>query len=153
MEHIMEKHQSFGKYISIIMRHQRIILDQEFERFGFSSGQYGAFIAVAENEGANQRELCKVMKTTKGTVNKAIKKLEEQGFVHTEIDGEDRRLHCVYLTEKGKDILAEVYQILSQYSYKLVEGLSEEVQEIAYEAIIHMSQNAMAMVDEIREGL
>jgi DNA-binding MarR family transcriptional regulator len=144
-------HRSFGKYASIIVRHQRIILDHAFKQLGFSTGTYGFFLAVAENEGATQKELSVGMQTTKGTTNKALKKLEEEGFVKTIIDDQDRRLHKVYLTDRGRQVSPQVYDILKTYSFDLSECLTEEEREITFNALIKMAERAKEMVDDIRE--
>lgn len=143
--------QSFGKYVSMILRQQRILLDRDFKQFGFSSGQYGFFIAIAENYGATQKDLSEILAITKGSTNKAIRKLEYQGFVVTIIDEDDKRNHRVYLTEKGKKILPEVYDVLERYSSKLSEGLSDDVKDVAFQALVHMSNNAKALVEASRK--
>lgn len=145
--------QSFGKYVSIILRHQRIVLNRAFKKFGFSSGQYGFFIAIAENQGATQKDLSSELQITKGTTNKAIRKLEYQGFVKTIIDDGDKRNHHVFLTEKGEAIVPEVYKILEDYSSDLSEGLSDEHKEIAFDAIVHMAKNSRLLANDSREDI
>lgn len=142
---------SFGKFTSIITRHQRIILDHAFKQLGFSTGTYGFFLAIAKEEGLSQKEITEVMKTTKGTTNKALKKLEEGGFIQTIIDTEDRRLHKVYLTERGKEILPQVREILKVYSFELSSVLTPEEREITFNALVKMAEKAKAMADDIRE--
>lgn len=140
-----EAHRSFGKYISIIMRHQRIVLANALEQYGFSSGQHGFFIDIAHNEGINQQALAEKRNMTKGTANKAIKKLEVQGLVMTKIDEKDRRLHCVYLTDQGRKIVSEVKALLDNYSRQLTEGLDEETKVVVFEALQKMAENVKHM--------
>lgn len=142
-----EERRSFGKYISIIMRHQRIVLAKGLEQYGFSSGQHGFFIDIAHNEGINQRALAEKRNMTKGTANKAIKKLEEQGLVMTKIDEKDRRLHCVYLTDQGRKIVSEVKALLEDYSRQLTDGLDRETKLIVFEALQRMAENVKHMAD------
>jgi len=51
------QHKSLGKLIGTIYRQQQIILNNKFEEYGIGSGQYSFYLAVAENEGLNQKEL------------------------------------------------------------------------------------------------
>ncbi|MBN2900133.1 MAG: MarR family transcriptional regulator [Clostridia bacterium] len=141
---------SFGKYISVIMRHQRIVLDHAFKKFGFSSGQHGFFLEIATHEGLNQKELADRRKMTKGTTNKAIKKLEEDGFVRTQIDPSDKRLHCVFLTDHGREIVFEVRKTLMTYSQNLTEGLDDDTKTVVYRALEHMATNVKTMADQIK---
>jgi len=152
MTNLYEERQSFGKYVSIILRHQRIILDKEFERFGFSSGQYSIFLGVAEGEGKTQKEIAKALKITKGTMTKGIQKLIYQGYVRVDVDEVDRRLHSVYLTDKGKSIVPEVYELLGKFSTKMTQGLSDEAKDTLYDGLLHMADNVMAMANDVREG-
>lgn len=143
---------SFGKYISVILRHQRIILNHAFHQLGFSTGTYSIFLSVAENEGSTQKELSQKIITTKSTVNKALKKLEESGFVETIIDTGDRRLHRVYLTQKGKDISPKVYEILKNYSIDLSAVLTPEEEDVTFNALVKMANRVKEMADNIREA-
>lgn len=142
---------SLGKLISVIMRHQRIVLDYRFEKYGFRSGQYSFFLTVANNEGSNQREISKMLKVNKGTTTKALKKLEEIGYIETRIDENDRRIHCVYLTEEGKRILPKVRKELKEYTEMLGAGLDEPTKEIVYDALEQMASNVKTRVDHIRK--
>lgn len=150
MEGEMEN-KSLGRLISIIYRHQNIILNHKFEKFGIGSGQYSYFMAVANSEGINQGQISKALKVNKATTNKAIKKLEELGYVETIIDEDDRRLHCVYLTEEGSLILPDVKKELKDYTDKLGRGLTEEVKSILLNSLEIMESNVKEYVDQIRE--
>lgn len=142
---------SLGKLISVIMRHQRIVFDYRFEKYGFGSGQYLFFLTVAKNEGSNQREISKKLKVNKATTNKAMKKLEEIGYIEIRIDKKDRRLHRVYLSEEGKRILPKVRNELKEYTEMLGAGFDEQTKEIVFDALEQMASNVKTRVDQIRE--
>ena len=77
--------------------------------------------------------------------------MEELGYVETRIDKDDRRLHCVYLTEKGRLILPDVKKELKCYTDKLGIGLTEEVKSTLFDALEIMESNVKECVDQIRE--
>lgn len=145
------KKKSFGKILSIITRHQRIVQDSRFEKYGFSSGQYSFYIAIAEHEGINQREISEYLKINKATTNKALKKLEDLGYVETRIDENDKRLHCVFLTESGKNIYPNIRKELNEYTELISEGLDDETKKIVFEALELMAQNVKTLADQVRE--
>jgi len=87
----------------------------------------------------------------KATTNKAIKKLESLGFVETRIDKDDRRPHCVYLTDKGSQLRPEIKKHLRAYTTKLGENLPEEEEEVFFRCLELVEKNIKNMVNCIRE--
>ena len=59
---------------------------------------------IAEHEGINQKELSEKMYRTKGATSVMIEKLLKKGLIEKRISDVDSRSHCLYLTEKGKEI-------------------------------------------------
>jgi len=143
--------QSLGAHFSRIYRNQQIILNHRFEKFEFGTGQYSFFIAIAHREGLNQREISNHLNVNKATTNKAIKKLEEVGYVKTVVDEQDRRYHRVYLTDKGRGILPDVMAELKTYTDSIGAGMEEEQIEAMFEGLEHIGQNIMGIVEEIRK--
>jgi len=135
------QHKSLGKIIGTIHRQQQIILNNKFEEYGIGSGQYSFYLAVAENEGLNQKELSQLLNVNKATTNKAIKKLESLGYVETRIDKDDRRLHCVYLTDKGSQLRPEIKKHLRAYTTKLGDNLPEEEEEVFFRCLELVEKN------------
>ena len=147
----MSRPKSLGAHFGSIYRHQQIILNHKFEKYGFGSGQYSFFICIAHKEGMTQKEISKMLYVDKATTNKAIKKLEEHGYVKTIIDEKDRRMHRVYLTEKGKSILEEFRKELSIYTEALGNGIDEEKMALIFEALEIVESNVKSMVEDIRK--
>ena len=77
-------------------------------------------------DGKNQEDLSKILKIDKGTTARAIKKLEEEGYVRREKDNLDKRANKVFLTEKGMDIKEDIYKILSQWESIISQSLEKE---------------------------
>ncbi len=99
------KKKSLGHYVSMIYRHLQIHLNQEFSRFGFGSGQYLYFIHIAKHKGITQKELSRKLAIDKATTAKAVKKLQELGYIRSEQSRRDKRIFHLYLTLQGrKDI-------------------------------------------------
>ena len=79
-------------------------------RSGMSECAFWIFYSIKISvDGITQKEICEMMYEPKQTVNSAIKKLEQQGYLYLEKE-ENTRSKRVYLTEKGEQI-AEKFAI------------------------------------------
>ena len=85
----------FGKYISILHRQANVFYSKEFNKFGIGSGQYMFMIHLYRNDGISQEELSDIINIDKGTTAKAIKKLEELGYIERIKDSEDKRINRI----------------------------------------------------------
>ncbi|MCT4631138.1 MAG: MarR family transcriptional regulator [Firmicutes bacterium] len=139
----------FGRIFSRILINQKKILSNSFKEYGIGSGQYAFYLTIRGNEGINQKEISKILNVNKGTTNKAIKKLEDLGYVDTLIDENDKRNHRLYLTEEGKKILPEIRIKLRMYSEGIVEGFTEEETELFFSFLERAYGNSLNMLEKI----
>jgi len=75
------KREPFGKYIAAVYRHQQILINHHLKSYGIGSGQYVFLVKIHENPGISQKELSKLVKIDKATTAKALKKLEQKGYI------------------------------------------------------------------------
>lgn len=118
-----------GRYISQIHRKGSIFISKELNSLGIGSGQIMFLLELYRGDGKNQEELAEILNIDKGTTARAIKKLEEAGFLTRERDLVDKRAYKVYLTEKGKDIKEDVYEIMIKWEEKITSNLNKEESE------------------------
>lgn len=75
-------------------------------RLGMTDSAFCIFYTIAElGDGCLQRDICRETYTNKQTINSAVRKLEQDGFLYLEAAG-GRDKH-IRLTEKGKDFLRQ----------------------------------------------
>lgn len=145
------QHESFGKYISAIYRHQQILINNRLKPYGIGSGQYIFLINIHKNEGMSQKELSKLVTIDKTTTAKAVKKLEDEGYIYREQDEEDKRYHKLYLTQKGKEFIPTLQEILRSITETLTSGMSDKQHEQTIESLKGMLENACKSVEELRK--
>lgn len=145
----MEK--KLARLLKHISNYQSILLDKRFNKFGFGNGQYPFFLTIAGQEGLNQKEISDILQVNKATTNKAIKKLEELGYVETRVDADDRRLHCVYLTAQGHEILPEVKRQMREHNAFLSKNLDDETLSMLHDALIQVEKDVMEEIDKMRK--
>ena len=142
--------ESFGKYIAAIYRHQQILINHQLKPYGIGSGQYIFLANISRNEGISQKELSRLISIDKATTAKALGKLEEEGYICKVRDPEDKRYHKLYLTQKGKDFLPTLREILSGITKTLGTGMSEEQHRETINILKLMLENAYNRVEELR---
>lgn len=115
-----------GRYISQIHRKGRIYISKELNDLGIGSGQVMFLLELYRGDGKSQEDLAEALHIDKGTTARAIKKLEEAGFVSRVKDEIDKRANKVYLTNKGKEVQENVFSIMIKWENKIVTNLSKE---------------------------
>ncbi|MDU2198996.1 MAG: MarR family transcriptional regulator [Peptostreptococcaceae bacterium] len=130
-----------GKYISLLHRKGSIFINRELSNYGIGSGQFMFLLELYIQDGRNQEELSERLKIDKGTTARALKKLEEQGFITRLKDECDKRSNKIYLTQKAKDVQENVYDILDEWNKKLRESLSKEEEDIVEKLLMKVCNN------------
>lgn len=132
---------NIGKYISQIYRKGRIFISKGLEEHNIGQGQFMYLLELYIEDGRNQEELAEVLKIDKGTTARAIKKLEENGFVRRQKDENDKRSNRVYLTEEGKGVKNDIFFILNQWDEKMSEQLNKEEKELMIKLLKRVCSN------------
>lgn len=135
------KCEALGKYISILYRQGNAFLTKKYSKYNIGSGQYMFLIQLYANDGLSQEELSSRLNIDKGTTARAIKKLEDEGYIIREIDEDDKRAYKIFLTEKAKEIKKGFFEILRQWNDILTSGLNVEEVEIVLKLMKKISNN------------
>ena len=75
-------------------------------------------------------KIAETLKIDKGTTARALKKLEEQGFVTRIKDENDKRSNKIYLNDKAKDVREGVLDVLNDWNKEITKSLTEEEEEM-----------------------
>lgn len=106
--------ESIGKLTAAINRNLQIILNHKLKDISIRSGQHDFFYVISLYEGITQKELSEWLYISKSTTAKAVKNLMDHGYVRKEKDREDNRYDRLYLTEKGKEISAQMQETFKE---------------------------------------
>lgn len=82
---------------------------------GLTAGQCPFIIVLSEEEGITQEELASHFHIDKGTVARAVKKLEEKHYLYRQVDRKNRRRYQIYLTNKGKNAVPKIINIEKEW--------------------------------------
>ena len=114
-----------GVFISIIHRTRLIHLNNEMKDLELTAGQVPFLMHLSHKEGITQDNLAVHLHIDKGTVARALKKLEDNEFIYREINPQNRRKYLLFLTEKGRQIVPKIHQIDKEWEKSVCSDLSD----------------------------
>ena len=138
----LNKHREIGKYISILQRLSNIYFANELSSYQIGCGQQFFLLQIFKNPGISLQELASNGSYDKATATRAVKKLEEEAYVRTETDGEDKRVRHIYATEKAKRVVDITRNSVDTLTEVLLEGFTEEERDSAEAFLIRMADNS-----------
>ena len=105
----MGRQREIGKNISIIQRLKNIYYGNELSSYQIGCGQQFFLLQIFKNPGMSLQELASFGHFDKATATRAVKKLEEQGYVITKTEVSDRRVRKIYITEKAESVVEKTW--------------------------------------------
>lgn len=87
-------------------------------------------------------ELAKLKNVGKASVTKALKILEEEGFIKRILDENDRRNILCYITEKGASIVGGLMDVKDSAENKMFKNFQEQDKEKLYEYLSKLYFNS-----------
>ena len=112
-----------ARYLTVLYRQMMKELERELAPLDLGPGRYLYLFGLYIRDGRRQQELADAIGIDKAAATRALSRLEENGYVRREADGEDRRAIRVYLTAKGRKMRPQLEQALLDS----VESLSSEL--------------------------
>ena len=124
-------------------------LSHHMDQYSLGNGQFGILYEVSKEEGISQEVIAQRRNVGKSAVAKSIKRLIENGYLYREKDEIDRRAWRLYCTDKGKNMIPIIINLIEIVKKLLTNGSSEEEIKIFRKVIERMSQN----IEEYFEGI
>ncbi|GAA0738119.1 MarR family transcriptional regulator [Clostridium oceanicum] len=124
-----DKTKQIGKHIGIINRMGKCYISKKLEKYNIGSGQYIFLIYLFNNNGMSQENISEALHINKGTTARAIKKLEKEGYVYREIDGNDKRINRIFITKEGLNIKKVIYESIKKWNEIVYKDFEKEEKE------------------------
>jgi DNA-binding MarR family transcriptional regulator len=115
-----------GLFVSIIHRTRIIHLNNQMKDLELTAGQVPFLLHLSHKEGINQDDLAIHLHIDKGTVARALKKLEDNGFIYREVNPENRRRYLLFLTEKGREAVPLIHNIDKEWEDSVCSNFSDD---------------------------
>lgn len=147
----MKKTYYLGRHASILYRQANRFYDRALAPYGIGCGQQFFLLRIFEHQGINVLDLARLGQVDKGTATRAVQKLEEEGYIRSEPDPQDRRMRRLYTTPAAEPIVQEVFAARERWNQILTRGIRQEEIEQADKLLAHMAENALNYIRQ--EGL
>lgn len=141
------KAMAFGALIRGITANINYYIGEKIEPFGVKQGQFEYFIQIYMNPGINQLELARTKNVGKASVTKAIKILEDQGFVRRTVDPKDRRNIRCYITDAGRDIVENFLKVQEDIQQNIFLDFTEDEKNQFYMSLEKLHRNSTLLIE------
>lgn len=125
-----EECRQIGRYISQLYRKGSTFINKGVSKYGIGSGQFMFLLELYIKDGKNQEEIAEALKMDKGTTARALKKLEEEGFITRIKDVNDKRANKIYLNNKAKEVEDGVLDILIDWNKQITKTLTKDEEDV-----------------------
>ncbi len=137
--------ESFGKWLSVIHRNLCAFMDSAFPDSDIGHGPRRFLVEIALNPGHTQEEISERLLMDKTTTARAVKQLEELGYITRGRDEVDRRRNHLNPTAKGAELLPRVLEARRRAQEALSKGFSKNDLNKAGEILKQMADNAVLL--------
>jgi DNA-binding MarR family transcriptional regulator len=93
---------------------------------GLYPGQPEVLRIISENDGITQVELSHLTNREAATVTRAIQRLESNNLIIRELDPLDKRKIHLYISDKGKSMIAKIKALMEESTQFLSSELTDE---------------------------
>ncbi|WP_321506092.1 MarR family transcriptional regulator [uncultured Methanoregula sp.] len=132
----------FGAILSIINRGRFVFLNDHLRPLGLSAGQFPVLMLLYKEQNITQDTLVRHYHLDKGTIARAVKKLEAAGYIRRIVDPTSRRAVRLFLTEKGVQVIPRLKEIYSEWDERVFAGLSGEEKDTIEDLMHSIAKNS-----------
>lgn len=138
----------FGAVVSIASRSKFIFLNDRLRPLDLTAGQYPVLMLLAKEQNIMQEHLVRHYRLDKGTIARAVKKLEDGGFIRRITDPGNRRAVRLFLTEKGEHAIPRLHDINKEWEGHITAGLTDEEIATLHTLMRRVARNIFAMLEK-----
>ncbi|MTI55827.1 MAG: MarR family transcriptional regulator [Geosporobacter ferrireducens] len=129
---------SIGRFVSILYRQSQIYFNYILKEFDITSAEYSLLLYLYRKDGITQDDLSVYLYIDKSAIARAVKSLEQKGYVIRDKDDADKRFNRVYLSDKAKLFKDEIRERVWTWSEFLTEDLDGETVEMVLSVLEKM---------------
>ncbi|MFE5478122.1 MULTISPECIES: MarR family winged helix-turn-helix transcriptional regulator [unclassified Nocardia] len=98
----MDRSNSLGYVINHLARLMEQALRDRIAGHGVVPGQFAQLLALYEEEGISQLQLCEKVRIDQSTMAHTLKRMERDGLIQRTADPQDGRRALIYLTDRSR---------------------------------------------------
>jgi len=119
-------------------------LREKIEEFGVVPGQFAQLLALYEQDGLTQRELCARVQIEQPTMANTLQRMERDGLIDRVPDPADGRRARVLLTERARGLAVDLTAAMHEVNSRATRGFDESEIAAVMHAVTRMISNLEA---------
>ena len=138
----------FMREISAISRYWYSYTHRNLKTLDIAGSEHSIIMTLSMKDSMNQDALSESLSLDKGTIAKALVKLEEKGFVDRQVNEMNRREKIVTLTAYGKEEVGKIFEVSETWKDEVLQGISDSDKEVFFRTLLSVSQKAKMLSNE-----
>lgn len=143
-----ERFQTFTVLVANLNRCIYRIKTEEMAEYNLKSSHVSCLYYIFKNGALTATELCDLCGEDKANISRALKYLEDNGYLIADPNSTKKHLRPIELTFNGYKIGKSISQKIDQILTYASEGLSEETREIMYQGLNLINDRLSRLCDE-----
>lgn len=115
-----------SKWADILSNNFQAYVNSKLKPYDLKFAELICLLNLYENNGSNQDFIIKRKYTDKSSITRTLQTLEKKDFVRREKSFEDKRINCVYLTDKALGYEEELNKIIDEWQEFLSDCISRD---------------------------
>tara|TARA_B110000027_G_scaffold21948_2_gene23503 strand:- start:2277 stop:2711 length:435 start_codon:yes stop_codon:yes gene_type:complete len=107
--------ENIGLLIHDVARLLRVLYDRQMASIGLTRSQWWVLTYLRFKEGINQSDLASLLDIEKAPLSRLLERMEIKGWIIRKIEGKDRRIKTIYLSDSVKPLIASMRDKAADY--------------------------------------
>lgn len=122
----MKKEESIDYFIKSSWHSLSRLYNQKAQQHGITTSIAFILLNISSSEGTPATKIAPLMGLESRSLTRALKNLEQKGYIYKEKDAFDKRSVRIYLTEKGKDKKGKAIETVKTFNQFVKERIPED---------------------------
>jgi DNA-binding MarR family transcriptional regulator len=142
----------FGAVVSLVNRSKFVFLNNRLRPLGLSAGQFPVLMLLAKEQNIMQDRLVRHYNLDKGTIARAVRKLEDGGYIRRITDPGNRRAVRLFLTTKGEGTIPLLQAINREWEDQISTGLTKDEGRTLHSLMLRVANNSFSILKKEGES-
>lgn len=146
-----KKQASAGRLINELSRGAHIYFQHEFKEYNIGPAQVRTLFHIANNERQTQKQIGTYLSLDKSSITSQLQILERNAYIIRTTSKIDARMQVIGITDKTKEIIVPLQQVLASWTETLLNGFNETERSDIFNYLDRMRTNAKIKLSQIHK--
>lgn len=147
---LLPRTSSLGYQVNHLARLLEAALRVRITPHGVAPGQFAQLLALYEQDGVSQSELCRAVQIDQSTMALTLRRMERDGLVSRRPSHQDRRQVEIWLTDRARALEATLVACAQHTNAAATAGISETDLATAQHVITQLIGNLTAPAETVQ---